>query len=270
MCINVVQIKLEHLFEELMLMMMEEYQTAQLLDGDMQGPPPDIQGSLGVKALWRMWARRKGKERANSSVSSLHLAPDSTSANLLLPLLAKKKKDALMHEWTRRSTLRNKTTQTHTSYLYGLAHASNIPTQTTPSPGIPLPPYTQHREEELQICHRRTVRRTDQATVLWEAGAVARSRRSSQPQSRGSQRSSPQLSRCSLCRRAPRRPPLLPLLRSLLHSRRLRGVEVSGERRAGPGDGRSCDSECGECAAVLFRLFSSQPRQYPEMLLQDQ
>lgn len=44
MCINVVQIKLEHFFEDLLLMMMEEYENAQLTeDGTLVGPPPDMQ-----------------------------------------------------------------------------------------------------------------------------------------------------------------------------------------------------------------------------------
>jgi hypothetical protein len=45
MCINVAQIKLEHFFEELLLMMMEEYENAHLsdVDGAIIGPPPDIQ-----------------------------------------------------------------------------------------------------------------------------------------------------------------------------------------------------------------------------------
>lgn len=42
MCINVVQIKLEHLFEDLMLAMMEEYQSAQLFDAEMTGAPLPI------------------------------------------------------------------------------------------------------------------------------------------------------------------------------------------------------------------------------------
>uniref|UniRef100_A0A914V8H0 Uncharacterized protein n=1 Tax=Plectus sambesii TaxID=2011161 RepID=A0A914V8H0_9BILA len=59
MCINVVQIKLEHFFEDLLLMMMEEYENAQLTeDGTLVGPP-DMQHGLGMMQMWRMWKKRR-------------------------------------------------------------------------------------------------------------------------------------------------------------------------------------------------------------------
>lgn len=91
----------------------------------MSGPPPEIQGSLGMGALWRMWKRRRSRDRASSIVSgpSHQRVPhfplrqegkerrggcQAQDANLLLPLLAKRKKDALLQEWHKKATCRNK------------------------------------------------------------------------------------------------------------------------------------------------------------------
>lgn len=56
MCINVVQLKLEQLFEELLLMMMEEYRQTGV-------ESPEIQGKIGMMAMWRMWKKKRRQEK---------------------------------------------------------------------------------------------------------------------------------------------------------------------------------------------------------------
>lgn len=53
MCINVIQLKLEELFEELLLTMMEEYDTQAGLAA------PHIAPKMGMVDLWKMWKRRR-------------------------------------------------------------------------------------------------------------------------------------------------------------------------------------------------------------------
>ncbi|VDN56809.1 unnamed protein product [Dracunculus medinensis] len=58
MCINVVQSKFEQLFEELLLMMMEEYRQTGI-------PTPDI-----MMAMWRMWRKKRKQRKPENSIAS--------------------------------------------------------------------------------------------------------------------------------------------------------------------------------------------------------
>lgn len=53
MCINVIQLKLEELFEELLLTMMEE------LDTESAEGIPRFKEQMGLVDLWKMWKRRR-------------------------------------------------------------------------------------------------------------------------------------------------------------------------------------------------------------------
>nr|CDJ98330.1 Ion transport 2 domain containing protein [Haemonchus contortus] len=56
MCINVIQLKLEKLFEELLLTLMEEY-SSDPEGGDLKG------GHIGMLEMWRVWKKRKSRLR---------------------------------------------------------------------------------------------------------------------------------------------------------------------------------------------------------------
>ncbi len=124
-----------------MIMMMEEYQTAQLRGENMGGPPPDIESAFGVLQVWKMWKRRHAKKRQS---------PESDrESNLLLPLLAKKRRDELFSEWRYKSKMRVKGTQTTVSYLREIAtqtdaanwrYLTSSPDTTNGSPPSPLVP----------------------------------------------------------------------------------------------------------------------------------
>lgn len=63
MCINVIQLKLEELFEELLLAMMEEYDTQAGLAA------PHMTPKMGMVDLWKMWKRRRRFGRENGNIS---------------------------------------------------------------------------------------------------------------------------------------------------------------------------------------------------------
>lgn len=58
MCINVIQLKLEELFEDLLLAMIEEY------DAQTEGmPAPEVNRKMDVVDLWKMWKKFKRRAR---------------------------------------------------------------------------------------------------------------------------------------------------------------------------------------------------------------
>lgn len=58
MCINVIQLKLEELFEDLLLAMIEEY------DAQAEGmPAPEVNRKMDVVDLWKMWKKFKRRAR---------------------------------------------------------------------------------------------------------------------------------------------------------------------------------------------------------------
>lgn len=85
MCINVVQSKFEQLFEELLLMMMEEYRQTGI-------PTPDMhvclfthikvvnkilnklfklfKGKMSMMAMWRMWRKKRKQRKPENSIAS--------------------------------------------------------------------------------------------------------------------------------------------------------------------------------------------------------
>lgn len=96
MCINVVQLKLELLFEEMMLTLMEEYRTAQLLDAQLTAPT-DAKSSVGFSTLIKVW-KKKHKPTLDPS--------------LFMPLMARKHQQVLMDEWKKKAQMRVVGTQT--------------------------------------------------------------------------------------------------------------------------------------------------------------
>lgn len=90
MCINVVQLKLELLFEDMMIALIEE--TGELT------PPMDFKSPLGFVRMFNFLNQKRRTQNAASRV--------------YLPLLADKKKRLLLEEWKRKANLRCVETQT--------------------------------------------------------------------------------------------------------------------------------------------------------------
>lgn len=89
MCINVVQLKLELLFEDMMMALIEE-------NGELEAPV-DLKAPVGFVQLFHFL---KKKQRSKNP------------SRLYLPLIADKKRQALLEEWKRKSNLRSVITQT--------------------------------------------------------------------------------------------------------------------------------------------------------------
>uniref|UniRef100_A0A915A848 Potassium channel domain-containing protein n=1 Tax=Parascaris univalens TaxID=6257 RepID=A0A915A848_PARUN len=68
MCINVVQLKLEQLFEELLVMMIEEYHETGLAS-------PEMKGKIGMMAMWRMWKKKRRQQKENKPKDPLSHKP---------------------------------------------------------------------------------------------------------------------------------------------------------------------------------------------------
>src|SRR5262245_61671957 len=91
MCINVVQLKLELLFEEMMFTLMEEYEKTGQSGDDMI-----IERGLGFVQVMKWWTRKKGK---------LRKMPDSLGG-LILPLSTRRNRGAFLRELQRRRRAR--------------------------------------------------------------------------------------------------------------------------------------------------------------------
>jgi hypothetical protein len=62
MCVNVIQLKLEELFEELLLSVMEEYGAQGAgIDGH------DLKPKLGLVDLWKIWKKRQKRNQPQPS-----------------------------------------------------------------------------------------------------------------------------------------------------------------------------------------------------------
>lgn len=104
MCINVVQLKLELLFEEMMLALMEEYEkTGQVIDSEMMIDSALFQRGLGVMQMMKLWKRKK---RATSDTIP------SAIGDYYLPLSNRKRRGAFLRELQRRRRARSVGTQT--------------------------------------------------------------------------------------------------------------------------------------------------------------
>ncbi|CAI5456169.1 unnamed protein product [Caenorhabditis angaria] len=113
MCINVIQLKLEKLFEELLLTLMEEYSA-----------DPDAThlkaGAIGMREMWRAWKKRKGRlgdglERAKSARD----AANEASKNFVkrLPFSRKRQRRNLIAELQKQMQRKDKYTQTDYGYM---------------------------------------------------------------------------------------------------------------------------------------------------------
>ncbi|KAH7728074.1 Protein TWK-44 [Aphelenchoides avenae] len=119
MCINVIQLKLEELFEELLLAMMEEYGT------QAEGmPAPGMKPKMGLVDLWKMWHKRRQRKAAEQNAQNANGTRRKAFSELniwrIFPF-AKRRREALLHEFHTRLQHANKTTQTE-FYYHELLH----------------------------------------------------------------------------------------------------------------------------------------------------
>ncbi|CAI4231000.1 unnamed protein product [Auanema sp. JU1783] len=110
MCINVIQVKLEKLFEELLLTLMEEYNS------DPESNTLNS-GKIGMMEMWRMWKRRKDRLRGLAPARD---AAGKASQNLakVLPFARLWDRHQLIEELHHRLRQKNRSTQTDPYPVY--------------------------------------------------------------------------------------------------------------------------------------------------------
>ncbi|PAV73947.1 hypothetical protein WR25_01445 [Diploscapter pachys] len=114
MCINVIQLKLEKLFEELILTLMEEYSSTS----------PEAQrlkeGRLGLMEMWRVWKKRKERLRsglqraATTRQFNYRQAAERAGENIakIFPFSWRRERRHLIEEFQKRLRRKDKATQT--------------------------------------------------------------------------------------------------------------------------------------------------------------
>uniref|UniRef100_A0A915CT75 Uncharacterized protein n=1 Tax=Ditylenchus dipsaci TaxID=166011 RepID=A0A915CT75_9BILA len=111
MCINVIQLKLEELFEELLLTMMEEYDT----QGQAGLAAPHIKPKMGMVDMWKMWKRRRRRARPQPTdlVTNTEDGLASSEMNLwkIFPF-AKRRREVLLKTFHNKLYQLSKSTQT--------------------------------------------------------------------------------------------------------------------------------------------------------------
>ncbi|KAK6745240.1 hypothetical protein RB195_011762 [Necator americanus] len=105
MCINVIQLKLEKLFEELLLTLMEEY-SSDPEGNNLEG------GQIGMIEMWRVWKKRKSRLR--NGLAPARQAAGKASQNLakVLPFARRRDRHHLIQELHHRLRMRDRATQT--------------------------------------------------------------------------------------------------------------------------------------------------------------
>ncbi|CAD5229252.1 unnamed protein product [Bursaphelenchus okinawaensis] len=131
MCVNVIQLKLEELFEELLIAMMEEIGAQEAGLGGA-----DIAPKLTLVDLWKVWKRRRNQNRqkqeqiekdAKSGMKSAVPRKSFSEFNWwkIFPF-AKRRREVLIHEFRNRLTQAHKETQTEPWVLHNLNYVSEI------------------------------------------------------------------------------------------------------------------------------------------------
>ncbi|KAI6205410.1 TWiK family of potassium channels protein 18 [Aphelenchoides besseyi] len=118
MCVNVIQLKLEEIFEELLISMIEEY------GGQAAGiSGPDLKPKLTVFDLWKMWKRRQKRNRPQREAMQQE---QQQQRKLLAEFnfwkifpFAKRRREVLLHEFRNRLQQTSKATQTE-QYIHSL------------------------------------------------------------------------------------------------------------------------------------------------------
>ncbi|CAO4383896.1 unnamed protein product [Caenorhabditis nigoni] len=123
MCINVIQLKLEKLFEELLLTLMEE------LNADPDGTHLKA-GTIGAREMWRAWKKRRGKlgdglEKAKGARQAANKASENFVK--MLPFSRKRERQHLIAELQKKLQRKEKSTQTD----FGYPHCEEAYTETS-------------------------------------------------------------------------------------------------------------------------------------------
>ncbi|RCN50171.1 Ion channel, partial [Ancylostoma caninum] len=110
MCINVIQLKLEKLFEELLLTLMEEY-SSDPEGNNLKG------GQIGMIEMWRVWKKRKSRLR--NGLAPARQAAGKASQNLakVIPFARRRDRHHLIEELHHRLRMKDRATQT--DFIFG-------------------------------------------------------------------------------------------------------------------------------------------------------
>ena len=130
MCINVVQMKLENLFEEILMTLLEEYgsdQASVIIDAD------NIRERFGVFDLWKLWKKRRNQQARQRREHSLlmntvegpfiamrergkkarsYRLPDLKELKKIFPFMAKRRREVLLQQFHTKLHQLHKATQT--------------------------------------------------------------------------------------------------------------------------------------------------------------
>ncbi|GMT32696.1 hypothetical protein PFISCL1PPCAC_23993, partial [Pristionchus fissidentatus] len=110
MCINVIQLKLEKFFEEILLSVIEEYSSnpeARALRGD----------KIGFLDMWRVWKRRKARLRDQAKASKQEAGERIAK---VLPFARRRERQELIRDLKQRLRQLDKSTQTERIVVYSI------------------------------------------------------------------------------------------------------------------------------------------------------
>ncbi|GMT04721.1 hypothetical protein PENTCL1PPCAC_26895, partial [Pristionchus entomophagus] len=110
MCINVIQLKLEKFFEEILLSVIEEYSSnpeARALRGD----------KIGFLDMWRVWKKRKARLREQAKASKQEAGEKIAR---VLPFARRRERQELIREIKQRLRQLDKSTQTERIVMYSI------------------------------------------------------------------------------------------------------------------------------------------------------
>ncbi|WKY02427.1 hypothetical protein Q1695_016020 [Nippostrongylus brasiliensis] len=110
MCINVIQLKLEKLFEELLLTLMEEY-SSDPEGGDLKS------GHIGMIEMWRVWKKRRSRLRNGLAPARQVAGKASENLAKVIPFARRRDRHHLIEELHQR--LRQKDRATQTDFTFG-------------------------------------------------------------------------------------------------------------------------------------------------------
>ncbi|KAI6191642.1 Potassium channel subfamily K member 18 [Aphelenchoides bicaudatus] len=118
MCVNVIQLKLEELFEELLLSMMEEI-------GAQGASGRDLKPKLTAVDLWKMWKKRRRNKPKHKDQLPVDIEQQRKSLTTefnfwkIFPF-SKRRREVMIENVCRRLQQASKSTQTDASYGYSL------------------------------------------------------------------------------------------------------------------------------------------------------
>ncbi|CAJ0956308.1 unnamed protein product, partial [Mesorhabditis belari] len=155
MCINVIQLKLEKLFEEILLMLMEEYSA------DPEARP--LRGErISMMDMWRVWRRRKERmqkeekegrgrakfdlSKATNAATAARDAASKAGENLarVFPFMRRRERQVIIEQISHRLRQKHKATQTDIPWylapVFEEPYTETSSLSSPPTPRRPSPP----------------------------------------------------------------------------------------------------------------------------------